>query len=131
MNNLAYLLAESGQDLTRAEGLARRALASPSLSDRSRGTYLDTLAWIHRKQGKLEMAREEQETALRLIGGDDPSLNVLFVHLADILEESGQRERAQIARRQAGLYDERSAPFRPSDVGFDLPQALFWRSLRK
>ncbi len=129
-NNLAYMLAESGQDLERAERLAHQALGSATISDYSRGTYLDTLAWIHRKQNKLDQARREQEVAVRLVGDEADDLEVLFVHLADIHEQRGDAEAAKVARRQAGLYDLRAAPFPPHSVGFEMPSILMWRTAR-
>lgn len=129
-NNLAYLLAESGRDLDRAERLAHEALGTPSVSDYSRGTYLDTLAWIHRKQGKLDEARLEQEMAIRLVGSSQRDLEILFTHLADIHEQRGDAESAAIAKRQAGLHDAAAAPFLPGNVGFEVPNALLWRTVR-
>jgi Flp pilus assembly protein TadD len=54
MNNLAYLLANSGGDLKEAAELAQRALrAAPQ-----EGSYQDTLGWIYLKANQTQTAFE-------------------------------------------------------------------------
>jgi len=110
LNNLAYILAQSGRDLPRAENLARRALTGSQLSSHTQGTYLDTLAWIHRKQGKNAEALQEQLLALRLSSDTAGDTVVLYVHLADIYDALGNKAQADEARRRARVNEAYPTP---------------------
>ena len=111
MNNFAYVLAQSGSDLDRAERLARRALGSPEALDaRSQGVYLDTLAWILFKKGKTKEAAQVQRQALRLTADRHSDAVTLYDHLAEILDALGQKEEANQARTLSRLHDPLRAP---------------------
>ncbi len=112
-NNLAYLLARNGRDLGRAEQLVLRALGSGQLDNRTHGVYLDTLAWIHLKQGKNEQALREQLQALRLTAGSHADALTLYAHLADIYDALNKKEAAAEARYRSRLHDVKAAPILP------------------
>jgi Flp pilus assembly protein TadD len=85
-NDLAWLLAEDGEDLDTALALAQQARnrnESPEV--------LDTLGWVHLKRGETEQAIEvlEQAVAGR---SDSPSMRY---HLGSALREAGQHARAK------------------------------------
>lgn len=111
-NNLAYLLSRSGQDLERAESLARRALSLRPLDPESRSAYLDTLAWVLQKRGgqRTQEALVIQQRALRLTGDDLQWASTLFTHLAVIHESLGQSDLARESKYRARLADPRVAP---------------------
>jgi len=76
MNYLGYALADRGLKLDEAEVLISSAVRSAP----SNGAYLDSLAWVHFKQGKYPAALQEIKGALKLIY-DDP---ILWDHTGDI-----------------------------------------------
>lgn len=55
LNSLAFLYAEDGKSLLRAEQMVKRAL---SIDPKGRGRYLKTLGYVYLKGGKYLMARE-------------------------------------------------------------------------
>lgn len=76
LNYLGYALADRGLKLAEAEELIARAVKlSPA-----NGAYLDSLAWVHFKQGKYPAALEEIKAALKLINDDA----ILWDHEGDI-----------------------------------------------
>lgn len=110
-NNYAWLLARTGRDLDRAEQLAWLAQAHPEISSRLRGVYLDTLAWIHRRQNKLEQSLGEQRRALYMIQGSPGDAKALYTHLAEIYTALGRKQEASRAQHRASLHDPEQAPF--------------------
>jgi tetratricopeptide (TPR) repeat protein len=85
-NDLAWLLAESGEDLDYALELAQRARersAAPQI--------IDTLGWVHLKRGDAEQAVELLEEAL---AGRPQSPSIRY-HLGVALGQAGQKERAR------------------------------------
>ncbi|HOW88692.1 MAG TPA: tetratricopeptide repeat protein, partial [Elusimicrobiales bacterium] len=76
LNYLGYALADRGLKLDEAEELIGRAVGIAP----NNGAYMDSLAWVHFRQGKYEAALGEIKAALRLIN-DDP---ILWDHQGDI-----------------------------------------------
>jgi tetratricopeptide (TPR) repeat protein len=90
-NNLAYLLADKGQDLNRALDLAQEAKAG--LPDNA--SAADTLGWVLFKKGAPAAAvgyLREAEGASR---AEDPSLNIIRLHLAMAYEANGEPDKAR------------------------------------
>lgn len=75
LNYIAYLKAESGEDLDQALIEAKRALAI-----KEEGYILDTLGWIYFKLGRYEEGRKSLEKASRL----QPEDTVVLEHLGDL-----------------------------------------------
>jgi tetratricopeptide (TPR) repeat protein len=113
-NDLGYLWADQGKNLTEAEKLVRRAL---ELDHRQRTTgkvlededednaaYVDSLGWVLLRQGKLQSALAQLERAVKLpTGEDDP---VVWDHLGDVYSRLDQKDKARTAYKKAvELYD--------------------------
>ena len=86
LNYLAYMWAEKGIHLGKAEKLSKRSLQAVPDS----GAYLDTLGWIFFMQGKNKSAKEYIEKAIQAIP-DDPTI---LDHLGDILAKDGEIKEA-------------------------------------
>ncbi len=113
LNAMAYALAEAGVRLTEAEFRVQQALdildrlekesgdprAGAALRSR-RGAYLDTLGWIHFKNGKLDEAERRVRESLEYV--EDPE--VLY-HLAVILEKKGDIAGAKNAYAAVAALD--------------------------
>lgn len=87
LNNLAYLLAERGEDLPRALDLVDEALAARPLEP----AYLDTLGWILHKRGQHEDAIEAYHKALSRLKEPDAEI---AAHVALAFEALGRDEEA-------------------------------------
>ncbi len=85
-NDLAWLLAEEGQDLERALVLAQEARRLDDSPD-----CLDTLGWVHLKRGEAQEAVVVLEEALAA----RPDSATLHYHLAMALVETGDEARAR------------------------------------
>jgi tetratricopeptide (TPR) repeat protein len=96
-NNLAYLLAESGDNLDRALDLAQEA---KSLLPES-GHAADTLGWTLYKKGIPSAALAHLKEAEGMFRPDDPNLAIVRHHLAQTYEALGQTEDAREALRRA------------------------------
>ncbi len=113
-NDLGYLWADQGKNLTQAEKLIRRALeldhrqrtTSKLLDDEEEdnAAYVDSLAWVLFRQGKLQSALAQLERAVKLpTGEDDP---VVWDHLGDVYCRLDQKGKARTAYKKAvELYD--------------------------
>jgi tetratricopeptide (TPR) repeat protein len=91
-NDLAWILAESGDDLDLALKLvsdARRKDASPAV--------LDTAGWVHFRREEYDEAALMLEVAAA-VAPNDPSIRYRF---ARALEKVGQRDRARTMLEQA------------------------------
>lgn len=75
LNYLGYTFAEQGINLERAEILVTNALRI----DPDNGYYIDSLAWIYFKQGRLQQAWKEIRRAVQFV--TDP---VIWEHYGDI-----------------------------------------------
>jgi tetratricopeptide (TPR) repeat protein len=96
-NNLAYLLAEAGENLDRALDLAQEAKSM--LPDS--GHAADTLGWVLFKKGIPSAAVSHLKEAEGLFRPDDPNLAIVRHHLAQSYEALGQKDDAREALRRA------------------------------
>ena len=97
MNNLAYLLAEDGEDLDRALDLAQRSKAllpdSPNAAD--------TLGWVLYKRGTPSAAIGYLREAEDGMESSDDDLGTLRHHLAQAYEATGDTDKAIASRERA------------------------------
>lgn len=75
-NYLGYMWAERNMHLDQAGEMIKRALEL----DPNNGAYLDSLGWLHYRQGKFEEALKALLRAAQTLPKDDP---VVFEHLGD------------------------------------------------
>jgi tetratricopeptide (TPR) repeat protein len=110
-NDLGYQLADLNRKLDEAERLVRRALELDRLQKRDsledagdNAAYLDSLAWVLFRRGRLAEARELLERALAQPEGEgDP---VVWDHFGDVCARLGQTKDAATAWVQAKkLYE--------------------------
>lgn len=87
LNNYAYLLAEEGRDLEKAEQMSRCAIEA----EPGNATYLDTYAWILYRLGRYEEALTYIEYALAT---EVEASDVLHEHAGDICYQLGNKHRA-------------------------------------
>lgn len=85
-NYLAYMWAEKGLHLDRAEEYVKKALAAHPAS----AAYIDTLGWIYFMRGEYPQALEQLTKAAELMP-DDPTI---LDHLGDALDKLGRAEEA-------------------------------------
>ena len=107
-NNLAYLLAEAGKDLERAERLAREARSRLGAS----ASVADTLGWVLVKRGEtseaIEVLKEAEASAIERT--DIGSLGTIRQHLATALVAHGSRDEAGMTlKRGLAEFDEQIA----------------------
>jgi len=103
-NNLAFLLSEnpdSAADLDRALELAGKAEKMKPDDP----TVLDTIGWVYKKKGNLEMALTVFEKALE----KSPDTGVIHYHLAQVLIDSDRTDEAREHLEKA-LADEKGFP---------------------
>jgi tetratricopeptide (TPR) repeat protein len=92
-NNLAYILAEKDQNLTKALELAR--LAKEKLSDDP--GVMDTIGWVYYKKGLYDSAIVEFVDSLAKIPGNA----TVQYHLGMAYHKKGDREKAKSALEKA------------------------------
>jgi tetratricopeptide (TPR) repeat protein len=92
-NNLAYLLAEEGQDLNSALGWAQSARKSQP----DNPNMADTLGWVYYKMGNYVLAREQVQFA----AGKQPDNAIFQYHLGLIYKQTKQISEAQAALKKA------------------------------
>lgn len=116
-NYLAYMWAELGVQLEKAEEYSQRALAARPDS----AAFIDTLGWIYYQQGRYEEAYAEIKRAAEILP-DDP---VILDHLGDIYRALGQLENAQAQWLRAFQADPENEVIRQKLVeqGVALPVA--------
>ena len=85
-NDLAWMLAQSGEELDYALELAQRARERNPAPQ-----IIDTLGWVHLKRGDAEQAVELLELAL---AGRPQSPSIRY-HLGVALAQAGEKERAR------------------------------------
>ncbi len=90
-NNLAYLLAEKGENLDRALDLAQEA--REALPDNPNAA--DTLGWVLLKKDLPSAAVGYLREAERGMRTDDPNTGIVRHHLALALEADGKSEAAR------------------------------------
>lgn len=93
LNYLAYLFAERGIELEKAESLARKAVRLKG----DDGYILDTLGWVLFKKGRVAEAVRTLESALKL----QPNEAIIAEHLGDAYARFQMPERAKVAYTQA------------------------------
>ncbi len=87
LNNLAWLYANEGNDLTRAKQLAEKAAKlHPGAAP-----FLDTLGWIQFKSKEPEKAENTLKKAITL----KPGMPILHYHLGEVTLESGRLKEAK------------------------------------
>jgi tetratricopeptide (TPR) repeat protein len=96
-NNLAYILAESGEDLNRALDLAQEAKSAMP----DNGHAADTLGWVLYKKGIPTAAIGYLKEAEGQFRPDDINLAVVRHHLALAYEAAGQQQQARAALDRA------------------------------
>lgn len=96
-NNLAYLYANLGVNLDRAEGLIRKALQQRP----NNLAFLDTLGWVLYKRGRLGMAGGLFREILRRPGVDMPDGAVFYDHAGDVYYRLGWKYKAAVLWRHA------------------------------
>jgi len=75
-NYLGFMWADQNTHLEEAEDYIKRALAA----DPENGAYLDSLGWLHYRQGHYEQALAELRNAAHALKVDDPTV---FEHIGD------------------------------------------------
>ncbi|MBP7830812.1 MAG: tetratricopeptide repeat protein [Kiritimatiellae bacterium] len=85
-NYLAYMWAEKGTQLDRAEEYVKKALAANPAS----AAYIDTLGWIYYMRGEYAKALEQLSQAAELLPEDPTILD----HLGDALHKLGREDEA-------------------------------------
>jgi tetratricopeptide (TPR) repeat protein len=91
-NDLGYLMADQGKNLSEAESLIRKAIELDrrqknkeahvgSDDDQDNAAFVDSLGWVLFRQGRLQQALQELERAATLQMGEDP---VIWDHLGDV-----------------------------------------------
>ena len=105
LNNYAYLLAEAGVNLERAEQMSWRAIGA----EPDNATYLDTYAWVLYKLQRYDEALEYIERALAI---ETVPSDVLYEHAGDIcygLRDTVQAldywRKALALQREGGMVD--------------------------
>jgi len=102
MNNLAYLILQTGGDLAEAKKLASEAVnLSPTTA-----SFLDTLARIQAKTGERDSAVATFQKALTL----EPNSLDALIGLASTLLDSGKRDSAAKALSQIDVVLKSKAP---------------------
>lgn len=96
-NNLAYLLAESGDNLDRALELAQQA--KEQLPENPNAA--DTLGWVLYKKNSFEAAIGYLREAVRSMDPEDPQLPLIRQHLALAYEGAGDLKSAEETVDQA------------------------------
>ena len=92
-NNLAWILAESGEDLDRALGLAKAATAAtPDVPQ-----VMDTLGWVYYKKRQPALAIPFLQRSVEL----DPANGWYHYHLGLAQDMVGDSARARFALQQA------------------------------
>jgi tetratricopeptide (TPR) repeat protein len=87
-NDLGYLYADQGKNLSRAEGMIRIALTS----EPDNPAYLDSMGWVLFRLGRFEEARKLLEKAAGAPGGGD---GTIAEHLGDCYSKLNSTEKAQ------------------------------------
>ena len=87
LNNYAYLLAQEGSELAKAEQMSRRTVEA----EPDNATYLDTYAWVLYKLERYDEALTHIERAI--IADAQPS-DVLYEHAGDIIYRLGNKPQA-------------------------------------
>jgi tetratricopeptide (TPR) repeat protein len=105
-NDLGYHLAEQGRNFDEAERLVRHAIAVDRADRRRSGdpepenpAYLDSLAWVLFRKGKLTEARDLLDRVAAMPDGAGDA--TVWDHLGDVCFRSGDKDRAHAAWEKA------------------------------
>ena len=93
-NALGYTLADHNRDLERAQALIEEALEKEKTSS----AYLDSLAWVHFRQGRFQAAFQCMLAALGTLSQEEweaSETDEIFEHLGEILAAMGHPAAAQ------------------------------------
>ncbi len=94
MNYLGYMWADRGENLDKALGLLRKAVAKEPKNP----AYLDSLGWVFFKLNRLQDALDNIQKAVDLSEEPDATL---YEHLGDVLQAMGNHEKAREAWTKA------------------------------
>ena len=83
LNNYAYLLAEQGQQLDKAEQMSRTTVKA----EPNNPSFLDTYAWILFKQGRIDEAKRQIEQAYKQYPSPDKIPQTIKEHYQTIFEK--------------------------------------------
>ena len=101
LNNYAYYISVSGNDLAKAERMSRKTIEA----DPKNSTFLDTFAWIFFKLEKYGLAKIYIERAIS--NEKNPGHEVLE-HYGDILWFNGEKEAAKVQWKKAAELEDPS-----------------------
>ena len=105
-NNLAYVYAENGVKLDQAERMVRKALTASA----DTMAYMDTLAWIFYKQGRIDDAVRQFELILNRDDLDEQGHPVIFDHAGDAFYRASQKDRALKLWQRAIEWAKKESP---------------------
>ncbi len=101
-NNLAWVYLEQGDQLRKAEQLAREAIRR---TPEQRPYYLDTLGVVLYRQGRISEALEALEESVRTLPQDRPEyLSEAYGHLAEVYQATGDSPNYERSRAEAERY---------------------------
>jgi tetratricopeptide (TPR) repeat protein len=95
LNYLGYMLADRNEKLDEAFNMVKKALDA----DPTNGAYMDSLAWVYYRQGKLPEAEQLLIRALEKV--KDPTVHD---HLGDVYAKEGKTPEA-VAQWQASIKE--------------------------
>ncbi|MBL7077979.1 MAG: tetratricopeptide repeat protein [Kiritimatiellae bacterium] len=118
LNYLAYLWAESDQNIDHAMEYVTRAIKIKP----DNPAYIDTLAWVYYRKGDYAAARDELKKALALIP-DDPTINE---HMGDVYDALDAPEEARHYWTQSLMQapDNRAVAWKLEAAGTDVGPML-------
>ncbi len=97
LNYLGYALADRGQKLDEAEAMIEKAVAL----EPANGAYLDSLAWVKFRRGRMPEAMAAVKKAVAAVW-DDP---VVWGHAGDIYEAAGDDVSAWRSWKRAAMLE--------------------------
>lgn len=109
LNYLGYSLADRGLRLEEAEALVAQAARLEPQS----GAYLDSLGWVHFKQGRLQQSLGELLQALEKLPQDEN----IWEHLGAVYSALGQKPSAWFTFKKAQLHGAARAGDRAEAIG--------------
>jgi len=128
LNYLGYSLADRGLELPEAEGYIAKAVSL----DPANGAYLDSLGWVHYKQGKSTQAVSDLQKAVQAMPNDETVQD----HLGDAYAAAGDLPDAWLRwKRAESLWpDGQPLPGKAAKAEKKLPReqlgALYLQHLR-
>lgn len=93
-NDLGYLWADKGKNLTEARGMIEKALQQ----EPDNHAYLDSMGWVLYRLGEYAEARTYLEKATQAENGDD---STVYDHLGDVLDKLDLKAEAAVAWKKA------------------------------